>query len=112
MAALALWVGATPVLALAGLAAPAGPQDQGLAEGALGIGSLVGYASTGITSREMYETQKVAAKYGRLTVAATLGVVLSMSIAGSAAEASGLAAQMSAMEWHTSGPSMDTGKEA
>lgn len=53
MAALALWVGATPVLALAGLAAPAGPQDQGLAEGALGIGSLVGYASTGITSREM-----------------------------------------------------------
>jgi N-acyl-D-amino-acid deacylase len=44
-----------------------GMLDQGLVEGALGIGSLVGYASTGITSREMYETQKVAANYGRMT---------------------------------------------
>ncbi|MBY6006684.1 aminoacylase [Salipiger bermudensis] len=43
--------------------------DQGLMEGALGIGSLVGYASTGITSREMFETQKVAANYGRMTAA-------------------------------------------
>lgn len=41
--------------------------DQQLMEGAIGIGSLLGYASTGITAREMYETQKVAANYGRLT---------------------------------------------
>ena len=43
--------------------------DEGLLEGAIGIGSLVGYASTGITSREMFETQKLAANYGRLTAA-------------------------------------------
>lgn len=41
--------------------------DEGLMEGAVGIGSLLGYASLGITTREMYETQKVAANYGRLT---------------------------------------------
>jgi len=43
--------------------------DLGLMEGAIGIGSLLGYASKGITTREMYETQKVAANYGRLTAA-------------------------------------------
>ena len=41
--------------------------DEGLREGAIGIGSLLGYAAAGITSREMYETQRVAANYGRLT---------------------------------------------
>ncbi|MGD2008715.1 MAG: amidohydrolase family protein [Cellvibrionales bacterium] len=41
--------------------------DEGLREGAIGVGSLLGYAAAGITSREMYETQKVSANYGRLT---------------------------------------------
>jgi hypothetical protein len=41
--------------------------DEGLMEGAIGIGSLLGYGSKGITTREMFETQKVAANYGRLT---------------------------------------------
>jgi hypothetical protein len=41
--------------------------DEGLMEGALGVGSLAGYASEGITTREMFETQKLAGKYGRLT---------------------------------------------
>ncbi|MFK7731799.1 MAG: amidohydrolase family protein [Pseudomonadales bacterium] len=41
--------------------------DQGLVEGAVGIGSLLGYGSTGITTREMYETQRTAANYGRIT---------------------------------------------
>ncbi|MFK7733273.1 MAG: amidohydrolase family protein [Pseudomonadales bacterium] len=41
--------------------------DQGLVEGAIGIGALLGYGSNGITSREMYETQRTAAQYGRIT---------------------------------------------
>ena len=41
--------------------------DRGLMEGALGIGSLLGYLAGGVTTREMYETQKVGGAYGRLT---------------------------------------------
>ena len=41
--------------------------DEGLREGALGVGSTVGYAREGITTYEMFEAQKIAAKYGRLT---------------------------------------------
>jgi hypothetical protein len=40
--------------------------DQGLMEGALGVGSLLGYGSGGITTREMWETQALASRYGRL----------------------------------------------
>ena len=41
--------------------------DEGLREGAIGIGSTIGYAREGITTYEMFEAQKIAAKYGRLT---------------------------------------------
>ncbi len=41
--------------------------DQGLAEGAIGIGSTVGYASTGVSSYEMFEVQRAGARYGRPT---------------------------------------------
>lgn len=41
--------------------------DEGLRQGALGIGSTIGYAQKGITSFEMYTAQKLAASYGRLT---------------------------------------------
>ena len=41
--------------------------DQGLAEGAIGIGSTVGYMSTGVSSYEMLEVQRAAARYGRPT---------------------------------------------
>lgn len=41
--------------------------DQGVCDGAIGIGSTVGYMRDGITAREMFETQKVAANYGRQT---------------------------------------------
>ena len=41
--------------------------DEGLRQGALGVGSTVGYASRGISSYEMFEAQRVAARYGRLT---------------------------------------------
>ncbi len=41
--------------------------DQGLAEGAIGIGSTVGYMSTGVSSYEMFEVQRAAARYGRPT---------------------------------------------
>jgi N-acyl-D-amino-acid deacylase len=43
--------------------------DEGLRQGALGVGSTVGYAREGITTYEMFEAQKIAAKYGRLTAA-------------------------------------------
>ncbi len=43
--------------------------DEGLREGALGVGSTIGYAREGITTYEMFEAQKIAAKYGRLTAA-------------------------------------------
>lgn len=41
--------------------------DEGLRLGALGVGSTVGYARQGITTYEMFEAQKAAARYGRLT---------------------------------------------
>jgi len=41
--------------------------DEGLRQGAIGIGSTVGYMPTGVTSAEMFFTQAIAAKYGRLT---------------------------------------------
>ena len=43
--------------------------DQGLQEGALGLGSTIGYMRTGVTTYEMFEAQRAAARYGRLTAA-------------------------------------------
>lgn len=45
--------------------------DKGLQDGALGIGSTLGYMRDGVTSREMFEVQKVAARYGRHTAVHT-----------------------------------------
>ncbi|MGB6291332.1 MAG: aminoacylase [Vibrio anguillarum] len=45
--------------------------DKGLQAGAVGIGSTVGYMREGVSSREMYEVQKVGARYGRPTGAHT-----------------------------------------
>jgi len=45
--------------------------DKGLQDGGLGIGSTLGYMRDGVTSREMYEVQKVAARYGRHTAVHT-----------------------------------------
>ncbi|MCZ6876426.1 MAG: D-glutamate deacylase, partial [bacterium] len=39
--------------------------DQGLKEGALGIGYTPGYMVKGVTTRESYGVQKLAGKYGR-----------------------------------------------
>ncbi|KGE04394.1 amidohydrolase family protein [Pseudohaliea rubra] len=44
--------------------------DAGLAAGALGLGSTVGYLP-GASARELYEAQKVAAAYGRLSAVHT-----------------------------------------
>jgi hypothetical protein len=41
--------------------------DEGLREGAIGAGSTLGYAQKGITTYEMFEVQRAAARYGRLT---------------------------------------------
>lgn len=41
--------------------------DEGLRLGALGVGSTIGYAREGITTYEMFEAQRIAARYGRLT---------------------------------------------
>lgn len=41
--------------------------DEELRQGALGIGSTIGYAAKGINTYEMYTSQKLAAAYGRLT---------------------------------------------
>ena len=41
--------------------------DEGLRLGALGVGSTIGYAQKGITTYEMFEAQRAAARYGRLT---------------------------------------------
>lgn len=41
--------------------------DEELRQGALGIGSTIGYAAEGIITYEMYTSQKLAASYGRLT---------------------------------------------
>ena len=40
--------------------------DEGLREGAIGIGSLLGYAQRGITTYEMLEVQRAGARWGRL----------------------------------------------
>jgi N-acyl-D-glutamate deacylase len=45
--------------------------DKGLQAGAPGIGSTVGYMRAGVSSREMFEVQKVGARYGRPTGAHT-----------------------------------------
>jgi N-acyl-D-glutamate deacylase len=45
--------------------------DKGLQAGAVGIGSTVGYMREGVSSREMFEIQKVGARYGRPTGAHT-----------------------------------------
>ena len=45
--------------------------DKGLQAGAPGVGSTVGYMRQGVSSREMYEVQKVGARYGRATGAHT-----------------------------------------
>ena len=44
--------------------------DAGLAAGAIGLGSTVGYLP-GASARELYEAQKVAANYGRLSAVHT-----------------------------------------
>lgn len=41
-------------------------QDEGLREGPLGVGSTMGYAREEITTYEMFDAQKIAAKYGCL----------------------------------------------
>jgi len=41
--------------------------DEELRQGALGIGSLIGYAGKAIVTYEMYTTQKLAGQYGRIT---------------------------------------------
>lgn len=41
--------------------------DTGLQKGAIGIGSGLGYMSKGVDAREMFEVQKLAGKYDRLT---------------------------------------------
>ena len=40
--------------------------DDGLREGALGVGSTLGYATEGATTYEIFESQRAAARYGRL----------------------------------------------
>jgi len=45
--------------------------DEGLRQGALGVGSTVAYMRNGTTAYEMFEVQKAAARYGRLTAAHT-----------------------------------------
>ena len=45
--------------------------DKGLQDGALGIGSTLGYMRDGATSREVFEVQKVASRYGRHTAVHT-----------------------------------------
>lgn len=41
--------------------------DEELRQGALGIGSLIGYAQKAIVTYEMYTSQKLAGAYGRVT---------------------------------------------
>ena len=45
--------------------------DKGLQAGAVGIGITVGYMREGVSTREMFEVQKVGARYGRATGAHT-----------------------------------------
>ncbi len=44
---------------------------KGLDRGAIGVGIAVGYSPQGTTAREVYETQKLAASYGRVTASHT-----------------------------------------
>ncbi len=39
--------------------------DEGLRKGGIGIGSTVGYMRAGVSSREIYELQKLSGQYGR-----------------------------------------------
>jgi len=41
--------------------------DEGLRQGALGVGVPVGYMTKGVTQYELYKYQELAAKYGRVT---------------------------------------------
>jgi len=41
--------------------------DEGLRQGALGVGVPVGYMTTGMTQYELFKYQELAAKYGRIT---------------------------------------------
>jgi len=41
--------------------------DEDLRQGALGIGAPIAYMQRGVTSYELFEAQRVAARYGRLT---------------------------------------------
>ena len=41
--------------------------DEGLRQGAIGVGSTIGYAQKGITTYEMFAVQRAAANYDRLT---------------------------------------------
>jgi len=41
--------------------------DEGLRQGALGVGIPVGYMTTGVTQYELYKYQELAAKYGRIS---------------------------------------------
>ncbi len=45
--------------------------DEGLRLGACGLGTTIGYMTKGVTSYEMFELQRAAARYGRMTVAHT-----------------------------------------
>lgn len=45
--------------------------DEGLRAGAIGIGTTLGYMRDGVTSRELFEVQKVGARYGRQTAVHT-----------------------------------------
>ena len=41
--------------------------DEGLRQGALGVGVPVGYMTTGVTQYELYKYKELAGKYGRIT---------------------------------------------
>lgn len=43
--------------------------DEDLRQGALGLGAMPGYMSRGLTTYSLYEAQRVAARYGRLSAA-------------------------------------------
>ena len=45
--------------------------DEGLRQGALGVGTTVAYMRNGTTTYELFEVQRAAARYGRLTAAHT-----------------------------------------
>jgi N-acyl-D-amino-acid deacylase len=45
--------------------------DENLRQGAIGVGSTIGYASIGISTYEQFEAQRAAARYGRLTAVHT-----------------------------------------